>query len=61
MAKLFFEVLVFLDEKANHPLWDLLNNTFDKENNGIFWDKVFYSFCAFSWDGYNHTHPEEFN
>ena len=61
MARLFFQVLVFLDEKVNHPVWDLLDNIFNPNNNTYFYSKIFYNFCFFSWVGYNNTHPEEFD
>lgn len=52
MAKVFWKLMIWIDEHINHTVGDWLYNRFNPENNaGTFWD-FNPKFCWWAWQGY---------
>jgi hypothetical protein len=58
MKKIFFEFMIWIDDHISHPVWDIIDKVFNKDNNTYFYSEILCNFCQWSWKGWNNTHPE---
>jgi hypothetical protein len=54
--KFFYLVMIKVDNWLVHPLWDVIDFFFNKDNETLWYSYIFYDYCQWAWKGYINTH-----